>query len=98
MDKLCYYSKSKNVIAGKGKNEYVNESRFKPMSKTQNPIIIKGDITLLECDAIVNAANSDGLGCFTIGHMCLDNVIHRKAGPGLRMECRQILTNGPQKI
>jgi predicted NAD-dependent protein-ADP-ribosyltransferase YbiA (DUF1768 family) len=25
MDKLCYYSKSKNVIAGKGKNEYVND-------------------------------------------------------------------------
>jgi len=49
------------------------------------------DITLLEVDAIVNPANEQGLGCFKAGHNCLDNVIHWKAGPRLRVECRKQL-------
>lgn len=36
----------------------------------------KGDITTLECDAIVNAANSGMLGCFYPCHDCIDNAIH----------------------
>ncbi|MBR3672665.1 MAG: macro domain protein, partial [Spirochaetia bacterium] len=38
--------------------------------------IWQGDITLLEMDAIVNAANSQMLGCFAPMHTCIDNCIH----------------------
>ncbi|KAI2510665.1 Macro domain [Fragilaria crotonensis] len=55
---------------------------------TTHVAIWKGDITSLQIDAIVNAANDAGLGCFTPQHRCIDNVIHRAAGPRLREECR----------
>ena len=35
----------------------------------------QGDITTLECGAIVNAANSQMLGCFVPMHTCIDNAI-----------------------
>ena len=35
----------------------------------------QGDITTLKCDAIVNAANSQMLGCFCPCHGCIDNAI-----------------------
>ncbi len=47
----------------------------------------QGDITLLEVDAIVNAANSQMLGCFAPMHTCIDNCIHTFAGIQLRWEC-----------
>jgi len=47
----------------------------------------QGDITTLECDAIVNAANSQMLGCFQPLHACIDNAIHSAAGLQLRQEC-----------
>lgn len=50
-----------------------------------------GDITTLQVDAIINAANDKGLGCFIPEHTCLDNIIHRKAGPRLRMACKKIM-------
>ncbi len=49
--------------------------------------IWQGDITLLDVDAIVNAANSQMLGCFVPMHTCIDNCIHTFAGIQLRLEC-----------
>ena len=51
----------------------------------------KGDITRLKVDAIVNAANSRGLGCWHPLHSCIDNAIHSAAGLQLRQECNSIL-------
>ena len=47
----------------------------------------QGDITRLSVDAIVNAANSQMLGCFVPCHSCIDNCIHTCAGVQLRAEC-----------
>jgi O-acetyl-ADP-ribose deacetylase (regulator of RNase III) len=49
--------------------------------------IWQGDITRLAVDAIVNAANSQMLGCFIPMHTCIDNCIHTFAGIQLRAEC-----------
>lgn len=51
--------------------------------------IWQGDITRLEVDAIVNAANSQMLGCFVPMHACIDNCIHTFAGIQLRAECKR---------
>ena len=51
----------------------------------------KGDITTLECDAIVNAANRQMLGCFCPNHGCIDNAIHTYAGVQLRLACDSIM-------
>ena len=47
----------------------------------------QGDITRLAVEAIVNAANSQMLGCFVPCHRCIDNAIHSAAGIALRAEC-----------
>ena len=49
--------------------------------------IWQGDITRLAVDAIVNAANSQMLGCFVPMHTCIDNCIHTFDGVQLRAEC-----------
>jgi len=51
----------------------------------------QGDITTLRCDAIVNAANSQMLGCFYPCHSCIDNCIHTYAGIQLRLACAKIM-------
>ena len=53
--------------------------------------IWQGDITTLECDAIVNAANSSLSGCFIPNHKCIDNAIHTYAGVQLRLRCADIM-------
>lgn len=52
----------------------------------------QGDITRLETQAIVNAANSQMLGCFVPCHRCIDNAIHSGAGMELREECSRIMS------
>ena len=51
----------------------------------------QGDITRLAVDGIVNAANSQMLGCWQPGHFCIDNTIHTFAGVQLRLECAQLM-------
>ena len=69
--------------------QYPN-SKFK--IKNSNKIILyQGDITKLKIDIIVNAGNSDGLGCFNPCHECIDNQIHTFSGIKLRLECNEIM-------
>ena len=51
----------------------------------------QGDITRLQVGAIVNAANSQMLGCFHPCHGCIDNAIHSAAGIELREACSQYM-------
>lgn len=46
----------------------------------------QGDITRLKVDAIVNAANKGGLGCFIPSHHCIDNTVHTMAGAQVRTD------------
>ena len=45
----------------------------------------------MRCDAIVNAANAQMLGCFCPCHGCIDNAIHTYSGVQLRAECARIM-------
>lgn len=51
----------------------------------------KGDITTLRCDAVVNAANCQMLGCFCPNHGCIDNAIHTFSGIQLRAACARLM-------
>ena len=51
----------------------------------------QGDITTLQVDAIVNAANSGMTGCYVPNHRCIDNCIHTFAGVQLRQECARLM-------
>ncbi|MFS8580383.1 MAG: macro domain-containing protein, partial [Novibacillus thermophilus] len=47
--------------------------------------VVKGDITKIEVDAVVNAANEQ-----LAGGGGVDGAIHRAGGPAIMAECRKI--------
>lgn len=59
--------------------------------KDERLVLWQGDITTLKCDTIVNAANSQMLGCFSPCHGCIDNIIHTMAGVQLRLACDELM-------
>ena len=65
---------------------------LKPVKSDPRLYIRQGDITTLKCDAIVNACNSQMLGCFLPMHACIDNFIHTYAGVELRLKMYEIMT------
>ncbi len=62
---------------------------LQPIEK--NIYLWQGDITTLDCDAIVNAANTGMTGCYHPCHNCIDNCIHTFAGVRLRLKCAEIM-------
>ena len=81
-------------------DEYLKEAntekgitRLSDLQQIEDGIYLwQGDITTLDCDAIVNAANSQMLGCFSPCHGCIDNSIHTFSGVQLRCKCNEIMT------
>lgn len=70
----------------------VNDPAAVPPSRLDPRLFVwQGDITTLKADAIVNAANSQMLGCFQPLHGCIDNIINTMAGVELREKCYQIM-------
>lgn len=64
---------------------------LKPVQSDPRLYIWQGDITTLRCDAIVDACNSQMLGCFSPMHACIDNSIHTYAGIELRLKMYEIM-------
>lgn len=83
----------------KMQDEYLQEEiRRKGITETDSLVPVRdgiylwqGDITTLRCDAIVNAANSQMLGCFCPNHGCIDNAIHTFSGIQLRSVCAELM-------
>lgn len=76
------------IIAEAGVNGLDEAS---PAPANPQLLLWRGDITTLAVDAIVNAANSQMLGCWVPGHHCIDNAIHTFSGVQLRIECDCIM-------
>lgn len=69
----------------------VDAQKLTPSAKDKRLHIWQGDITRLKADAIVNAANSQMLGCWEPNHGCIDNIIHTMSGVQLRKACDDIM-------
>lgn len=85
-----------NELSEKGIVTLLDIPTIKEQYDSSSPLAEKislwqGDITRLKVGAIVNAANSQMLGCFVPCHKCIDNAIHSAAGIQLRNECNHVM-------
>ena len=80
---LLQQAKDKSVVT----IDSIAEANSKLSTLNSQLFLWQGDITRLKVDAIVNAANAQGLGCWAPLHNCIDNCIHSAAGIQLRKEC-----------
>lgn len=75
-----------------------NVTEFESLKPVKKQLYIwQGDITALRIEAIVNAANTEMLGCLIPNHNCIDNIIHTKAGAELRLECAELMRKQGRK-
>lgn len=79
------------LLAEREKKGIVDGNSLPTVSRFPKICLWQGDITRLQVDAIVNAANDQMLGCFIPSHRCIDNAIHSAAGVQLRQECAEIM-------
>lgn len=79
-------------------NRFSGTIKLEDIQELEKDIYLwQGDITRLEVDAIVNAANSELLGCREANHHCIDNIIHTKAGVQLRLACHALMRKQGRK-
>ncbi len=95
-----FYDKFGSLLLSESMGQIVSVESIQSINRTiplsnfkvaESCALWKGDITTLQCDAIVNAANKQLLGCFRPFHRCIDNAIHSAAGPMLREDCNTII-------
>ncbi len=65
--------------------------QLKDLKFEDNIAIFQGDITSLQVDAIVNAGNSQLLGCFVPLHKCIDNIIISRGGFQIRNDLNKMM-------
>lgn len=85
-----FYKVQDELLKDEIKNEII---KIEDMEQISNIYLYQGDITKIEVDVVLNAANKYGLGCFIPNHGCIDNAIHSQAGLRLRNECNKILNS-----
>lgn len=91
LDKETLKLQDEELAAQREEKGVVKLDSIKPSPLYPKLRLWQGDITRLQVDAIVNAANSRMLGCFVPLHKCIDNAIHSAAGMELREECDHIM-------
>lgn len=79
-------------LSAEGELEGVVDIHALPSLRCDERLVLwQGDITTLNADAIVNAANSGIRGCFRALHSCIDNIVHSKNGIQLRLYCHEMM-------
>ncbi|MBR0097047.1 MAG: protein-ADP-ribose hydrolase [Synergistaceae bacterium] len=69
----------------------IDVNNLEPCKLNNQIFLWQGDITRLNADAVVNAANSKLLGCFQPNHNCIDNILHTMAGVQMRLDCYNLM-------
>ena len=87
-----YLTLQDELLSAEQNEKGVVDAMMLPTTADMRIVLWQGDITRLNVDAIVNAANGQMLGCFYPCHNCIDNAIHSAAGLQLRDECSRIMT------
>ncbi len=80
-----FYKRQDEVLRAELAKKPVTAAEDIPLVKDKVSLY-QGDITTIKADAIVNACNSQLLGCFQPLHMCIDNAIHTFAGLEMRRD------------